>query len=559
MDQILLNNFGMYDTGVLGNQEDGYSADDEDEEDNNTNDVIVDVVAYKKLVEDGSQDLYVGCTSFSKLQFIVRLLNIKNTWKVPNGCYDEILLLFKEALPQSHALSGISKIHASKRYIKDIGIGYESIHACKNDCIMFRGAHKDDTLCPICNTSRWKSENAGVGGKRMYKVPQKVTRHFKLKPRVRRFSEDPRNIRFALTTDGFNPFENMSISYNIWTVIRIPLNLRPWVCTKQSNFILSVIVPGRKGPGKEMDVYMQLAIDDLQELWKPEIWTHDAITDGASFNGKDEFRDPPVKITGQEISEMTATLHTDNGKLQKPKPPRRKKRTVAELQENEEIYIHSVEGTFKRRSVFFQLEYWQTLLVRYNLDIMHVQKNVFENIMNTILDVDQRSKDNLNARLDLEDMNIRTTHHADMTAPKPILPRASYQLLPQAKNIFCTIIKYARFPDGYASNLYHKVIDVDEMEHWEAEIAQILCKLEMIFPPSFFDMMVHVTIHLASEVRIDGPVQFRDMWSTERFVGTLKDFVQNMTYPEGSLAENYQFDEFLTFCSIYLNGYALQS
>jgi hypothetical protein len=186
MDQMLLDNFGMYDTGVLGNQEDGDSADDEDEEDSNTDDVTADAEAYKKLVEDGSQDLYVGCTSFSKLQFIVRLLNLKNTWKVPNGCYDEILSLFKEALPQPHALSGIKNLHASKRYIKDIGIGYESIHACKNDCIMFRGAHKDDTVCPICNTSRWKSENTGVGGKRMYKVPQKVIRHFKLKPRVRR-------------------------------------------------------------------------------------------------------------------------------------------------------------------------------------------------------------------------------------------------------------------------------------------------------------------------------------------------------------------------------------
>jgi hypothetical protein len=167
---------------------------------------------------------------------------------------------------------------------------------------------------------------------------------------------------------------------------------------KQSNFILSVIVPGRKGPGKELDVYMQLAIDDLQELWKPGIWTHDAVTgekfmlraallwtitdwlgrgcisgeslvvcahcltntcsrwlkhckktvflghrrflvdghpyrtDGASFNGKDEFRDPPPKITGQEISQMTATLHTDYGKLQKhKKPPRRKKRSAAKL------------------------------------------------------------------------------------------------------------------------------------------------------------------------------------------------------------------------------------
>jgi hypothetical protein len=193
-----------------------------------------------------------------------------------------------------------------------------------------------------------------------------------------------------------------------------------------------------------------------------------------------------------------------------------------------------------------------------------------------------------------------------MSGPKPAIPRANYQLIPEGKKIFCTVIKYATFPDGYASNffpkvnleekrlvgmkshdchiimqdlmplalyrslprsvsapliqlckyfkvLYSKVIDVVEIEKWEAKIPEIMCKLEMVFPPSFFDMMVHLTIHLATEVRIAGPVQFRDMWSTERFIGNMKDMVTNTSHPEGSIAENYTFDESLTFCSRYLN------
>jgi hypothetical protein len=36
---------------------------------------------------------------------------------------------------------------------------------------------------------------------------------------------------------------------------------------KETNFILSVIVPGRRSPGKDIDVYLQLVIDELQELW----------------------------------------------------------------------------------------------------------------------------------------------------------------------------------------------------------------------------------------------------------------------------------------------------
>ena len=107
--------------------------------------------------------------------------------------------------------------------------------------------------------------------------------------------------------------------------------------------------------------------------------------------------------------------------------------------------------------MFFNLPYWETLLVRHNLDIMHVQKNVFDNIVGTILDVDKKSKDGLNARLDLQEMNIRSELHADIGGPKPIIPRAIYQMTPQGKMIFCMVIKHARFPDGYASNLFHKV------------------------------------------------------------------------------------------------------
>jgi hypothetical protein len=100
-----------------------------------------------------------------------------------------------------------------------------------------------------------------------------------------------------------------------------------------------------------------------------------------------------------EISKLTEALYTDYGKLQKTKNKKKRKKT--EDEECEDIYCHTVEATFKKRSVFFQLPYWKTLLIRNNLDIMHIEKNVFDNIVNTVLDVDKRSKDNLNARKDL--------------------------------------------------------------------------------------------------------------------------------------------------------------
>jgi hypothetical protein len=68
----------------------------------------------------------------------------------------------------------------------------------------------------------------------------------------------------------------MNLRYNIWPILLIPYNSPPWICMQQSNIMLSVIIPGRKAPGKDMDVYMQLVIDELLVLWEDGVLTHDA-------------------------------------------------------------------------------------------------------------------------------------------------------------------------------------------------------------------------------------------------------------------------------------------
>ncbi|CAN1170392.1 hypothetical protein LINPERHAP2_LOCUS28978, partial [Linum perenne] len=61
--------------------------------------------------------------------------------------------------------------------------------------------------------------------------------------------------------------------------------------------------------------------------------------------------------------------------------------------------------------------------------------------------------------------------------------------------------------------------------------------MEMIFPPAFFTVMVHLVLYLVDEVRRGGPVQFRWMYPIERYLGKLKTFVGNRAHPEGSIAE----------------------
>jgi hypothetical protein len=91
------------------------------------------------------------------------------------------------------------------------------------------------------------------------------------------FASDARNVRLALATDGFNPFGVMSSNYSVWPVILIPYNTPPWVCMKQTSFIMSMIIPGKQAPGNNIDVYLQPLIKELQDLWTTGVDAYDSF------------------------------------------------------------------------------------------------------------------------------------------------------------------------------------------------------------------------------------------------------------------------------------------
>ena len=59
-----------------------------------------------------------------------------------------------------------------------------------------------------------------------------------------------------------------------------------------------------------------------------------------------------------------------------------------------------------KKIIFFDLPYWESNLLRHNLDVMHIEKNVFENIIYTLLNDKEKSKDHIKDRIDLQDMAI---------------------------------------------------------------------------------------------------------------------------------------------------------
>ena len=94
-----------------------------------------------------------------------------------------------------------------------------------------------------------------------------------------------------------------------------------------------------------------------------------------------------------------------------------------------------------------------------------------------------------------------------------------------------------------------KVLDpvkLDELEN------VILCQLEMYFPPAFFDIMVHLIVHLVREIKSCDPVYLWWMYPVERYMMILKEYTKNLHRSEAFIMERYIAEEAIEFCSKYI-------
>ncbi|GJZ24033.1 zinc finger, PHD-type containing protein [Tanacetum coccineum] len=125
-------------------------------------------------------------------------------------------------------------------------------------------------------------------------------------------------------------------------------------------------------------------------LKKPHKWRR-----SLEFNGETENGDPPIEFNWDAIMTQLARLPT----RVKVKHLRfggvKIKRNVL------------VELNWTKQSIFYELEYWSFLTLKHNLDVTHIEKNVLESILNTLL-MNDKSKDTAKARQDLKSLGIRS-------------------------------------------------------------------------------------------------------------------------------------------------------
>ncbi|XP_062113418.1 uncharacterized protein LOC133824536 [Humulus lupulus] len=317
------------------------------------------------------------------------------------------------------------------------------------------------------------------------------------------------------------------------------------------------------------------------------------------YDGTIERRSPPRILTGDEIlDKLKGVWKCRAGKNDK---------IIKDDKQQMKDACYENNTNWRRKSIFWELEYWPKLKLRHNLDVMHIEKNICDSVVGTIVSIDGKSKDTEKARLDLQDLNIRKQLHMKKKGNKWFKPVACYTLSVKERQEFRMFIKSVKFPDGYAANisrnvnmkdgklfglkshdchillqrllpiglrpyLKKKVMDVivelslffkklcartlyvKDLKELEKGVVLTLCKLESIFPPAFFDVMIHLMVHLPLEAKLAGLVQMRWMYSIERELGHLKKYVKNKARPEGSIAEGYIITEALNFCSMYLHG-----
>ena len=85
-----------------------------------------------------------------------------------------------------------------------------------------------------------------------------------------------------------------------------------------------------------------------------------------TFNGIRENGTAPEPLTGDLVFNQVQDVHVVLGKFDKG---------------------DTESSVWKKRSIFWSLPYWRDLDVRHCIDVMHVEKNVCDSLLGTLLDI----------------------------------------------------------------------------------------------------------------------------------------------------------------------------
>ena len=137
--------------------------------------------------------LYLSCNErYTKLSTSLKLLQLKAAHHWTNKGFRELLEVLGDMFPEGNQIPRTT--YEAKKIVCPMGLKFEKIHACKNDCILFRGDNVVLTECPKCGTSHYKrrTDKGDDGEERHHRVPRKVAWYFPIIPRLKCLFATPR-------------------------------------------------------------------------------------------------------------------------------------------------------------------------------------------------------------------------------------------------------------------------------------------------------------------------------------------------------------------------------
>jgi len=164
---------------------------------------------YEDLETDSKLPLYLGCTTFTRLSTVLALVNLKARFGWSDKSLTELLVLLKNMLPNDNKLP--NSHYETNKILCPVGMEYKKIHACRNDCVLYRKEFAELRNCPTCGVSRYKqndeeyTDDVAITNSR----PAKVCWYLPIIPRFKRLfatAHDASNLQWHAVdriNDGF--------------------------------------------------------------------------------------------------------------------------------------------------------------------------------------------------------------------------------------------------------------------------------------------------------------------------------------------------------------------
>ena len=219
----------------------------------------------------------------------LRLLHLKSLYNFTEAAYNDIIKLFVN--------KNISLYKVKKILEEFTGLVPTFYDICENSCICYTNVYESYQNCPLCNSSRYDSNNKPKKVMPYLSIKEMLKIQYNNKVRAkellyryeyitnkesddddlddifdeeiykelleRNLFKDNRDIAITVSCDGYQIFKQKTD--DCWAFLIINNNLDPLIRVKKENLLIPFLIPGPNQP-KDFNTFLRPFINEMKEL-----------------------------------------------------------------------------------------------------------------------------------------------------------------------------------------------------------------------------------------------------------------------------------------------------